>query len=117
VRNLPPEEQRHFRRYALRFPCAVSLARKRKRAPDLPTRVETKNVSKGGLYFISSEEWKVGTLIECVIELPLQIFGARNVAIRSRGKIVRLDAETEGGTGVGATIESFQFVQPKRSAG
>jgi hypothetical protein len=98
----------------LRFPCAVSLGGRRKKAAESPTSVETKNISKGGLYFVTSADWKVGTPIECIIELPLQMFGARNVAIRCRGKIVRLGTETEGGTGVGATIDTFQFVQPKR---
>ena len=108
-------EQRRFRRYAVQFPCVISPKERSKKAAKSGIRVETKDVSKGGLYFVASADWKVGTVIECVIELPLQVFGGQRTAIRCRGKIARLVPETEGRIGVGATIDTFQFVQLGKS--
>lgn len=109
----PTADQRCFRRYALHFPCVVSPKKRGKKTTESGIRVETKNVSKGGLYFVARADWKVGTAIECVVELPLQVFGRQRAAIRCRGKIVRLVSETEGQIGIGATIESFYFVHLK----
>ena len=112
---LTATEQRRFRRYALQFPCVVRPKERRKKAAKSAIRVETKDISKGGLYFVAHADWKVGTAIECTIELPLQVFGGRRVGIQCRGKIARLVSETEGRIGVGATVDTFQFTQLKKS--
>lgn len=114
---IPLAEQRRFRRYAVQFPCVISPKERRKKAATSGIRVETKDVSKGGLYFVASADWKVGTAIKCVIELPLQVFGGQRTAIRCRGKIVRLVPETEGQIGIGVTIETFQFVRLEKKSG
>ena len=112
---LTASEQRRFRRYALSFPCLIHPKEKRKKSSELGIKVETRDISKGGLYFVASADLKVGTEIHCTLELPLQIFGGRNVGIRCRGKIVRLVPQPEGRIGVGASIESFQFVDVKKA--
>ena len=111
----PTAERRRSHRYGVQFPCFVSIKEGRKKAPTPAIEVETKNVGKGGLYFVANVDWKVGTAIECVIELPLEVFGGQRRAIRCRGKIVRLVPEAEERIGVGATIETFQFIQLEKS--
>ena len=59
-------------------------------------------------------EWQIGTDIECVIQLPIEAFGDQGVAIRCRGKVARIIPLEDGGIGVGATIDSFRFVRPKK---
>ncbi|MBI3894397.1 MAG: PilZ domain-containing protein [Acidobacteria bacterium] len=111
---LTASEQRRFRRYAVQFRCVVRPREGRRRPAHSEMGVETKDVSRGGLYFVAGTDWKIGTGIECLMELPPQIFGGRPVAIRCSGKIARLVPEPDGRIGVGATIDSFQFVPLER---
>ena len=70
---------------------------------------ETADVSKGGLFFAASADWKVGTEIECELRLPVMIFAGRPVGIRCRGTIARVVPQEEGRVGVGATITHYEF--------
>ena len=108
-------DQRRSRRYGVQFPCVVSPKEGRKKSPKPSIEVKTKDVSKGGLYFVASVDWKVGTAVECVIELPLEVFGGQRRAIRCRGKIARLVPETDGRIGVGVTIDTFQFIELEKA--
>ena len=104
--------QRSCHRYGVNFPCTVRLAKKRKshKAPvETAIEAETTDVSTGGLYFEASADWKVGTVIECMLRLPVEAFGGQPAAIRCRGKIVRVTQKAPGNIGVGATIEQFEF--------
>lgn len=94
----------------MNFPCVVRPRKRRKRAAEGGVKTATKDVSRGGLFFEAEAGWKVGTAIECLLELPLKAFGGRRVGVRCRGKIARVVTEATGKVGVGATIESFDFV-------
>jgi hypothetical protein len=109
-------ERRRFRRYAVHFRCLVKPKLRSKQAR-VEIASETKDVSKGGLYFASSADWKIGTAVECVIELPLQLFEGRKVAIRCTGKVVRQVHEAGGQIGVGTTIDNFRFIQLQEGQG
>ncbi len=75
---------------------------------------ETRNMSAGGLYFTAVAEWTVGSEVECLIQLPVKTFGGRPVGIRCRGKIARIESLEQGGIGVGATIEHFEFLHMEK---
>ena len=105
-------DRRRFRRYEANYPCTVRLAKKCKshKAPvETAIEAETKDVSTGGLYLEASADWKVGTEIECLLQLPAKVFGRQPVAIRCRGKIARVTQKAPGIIGVGATIEQSEF--------
>ena len=83
-------------------------------AAESELRVNTQDISKGGLFFVAPADWQVGTDIECMIQLPIEAFGSPGVAIKCRGRIARTVSLEGGGLGGGATIERFQFVRPKK---
>ncbi|MBI4442680.1 MAG: PilZ domain-containing protein [Acidobacteria bacterium] len=108
-------EQRRFRRFAVDLPCRVKPRKSRKAAAaESELRVNTQDISKGGLFFVAPADWQVGTDIECIIQLPVEAFGSPGVTIKCRGRIARTISLEGGGIGVGATIERFQFVRPKK---
>ena len=107
-------DQRRFQRYGVNFPCTVRPVHKHKGTKSswgtaTAIESETKDVSTGGLYFEASSDWKVGTEIECLLQLPVKAFGRQPVAIRCRGKIARVTQKAPGIIGVGATIEQSEF--------
>lgn len=101
-------EKRRFPRYAVNLPCLVKALRAPQGPEGLEIHTMTKNISRGGLYFAAAVDWKVGIPVECVMQLPSQAFGDQPKKIRSQGKIVRTVPE-EGGIGIGASIERFEF--------
>ena len=102
-----PPERRHFRRFDLSFDCLIRPARKRK--PHLSVPAQTIDISRGGLYFLTSAEWEVGTELEYLIQLPRIADRVKAVSIRCHGKIVRVVRE-ESTLMVGATIRDFAFL-------
>ena len=110
-------DQRRFRRYFANFPCSVRPAKRARRkasSETLEVLTTTQDVSRSGLYFTVPGEWTVGTKIECVLHLSAKVVGPKPVAIRCRGKIARIVTQEEGRVGVGATIESFEFIHIDR---
>ena len=110
-------EQRKSHRYLVSFPCAVKRSRSPKEPAEAAIPAETKDVSTGGIYFEASADWKLGTEIECILQLPVKAFGGRPVGIRCRGKIARVDRPGSDTVGVGATIEHFEFLQMEKDKG
>ncbi len=103
------EEQRRFRRYAVNFPCLVKPRGAREAAVLPELQSETYDVSRGGLFFVASADWKVGTAIECELRLPVNASAGRPVGIRCGGTIARVVPQEEGRVGVGATIKHYEF--------
>ena len=103
-------DQRRFRRYDIKLPCRVKPRASRKSATLPELEVETLDVSSGGLFFLASAEWSIGTAIEFELELPAH--GVRRpVRIRCRGTITRVVPQEEGRIGIGATIDHYKFCQ------
>src|ERR1017187_7525770 len=62
-------DQRRFRRYGIKLPCHVK-PRASGKSPVLPELiVETPDVSGGGLFFLASAKWPVGTDIEFELDI------------------------------------------------
>jgi len=104
----PSPDQRRFRRYGMKLPCRVKPRASRRSAALPELKVETLDVSGGGLFFLSSAEWTVGTAIEFELDLPVHIV-RRRVKIRCRGTITRVVPQEEGQIGIGATIDYYRF--------
>ena len=101
-------DQRRFRRYSVKLPCRVKPRASHKSAELPELKVETLDVSSGGLFFLASAEWSIGTAIEFELELPAH--GVRRpVRIRCRGTITRVVPQEGGSTGIGATIDHYKF--------
>ncbi len=111
INNLPTsKDNRRFRRYGVRFPCTVKTKEGRKQRPGPELTVATEDVSRGGFFFITATALKVGTEIECTLQLPIKSLGKEPVTIRCRGEIARIIPMEGGKVGIGATIDSFEFV-------
>lgn len=103
------EDQRRFRRYAVNFPCVVKPRKKRKAVEVAEFQAETQDVSSGGLFFLASTEWEIGTEIECELRLPVKAFGGRPIGIHCRGKVARVVQQDGNRVGIGATIDHYEF--------
>ena len=100
--------QRRFRRYDVKIPCRVKSRVSRKSAALPELEVETLDVSSGGLFFLTSAEWTIGTAIEFELDLTALVL-PRPIRIRCRGKITRIVPQEDGRMGVGATIDHYEF--------
>ena len=97
----------------MKLPCRVK-PRASGKSPVLPElAVETLDVSGGGLFFLASEQWTIGTAIEFELDLPADV-GRRPVGIRCRGTITRVVPQEGGRIGIGATIEHYKISTLKR---
>lgn len=106
-------DQRRHSRYRLSFPVRVQSKAEASPAAETITR----DISARGVCFYFSEEMKLGTELKWEMTLPPQLCRGKNVRIRCRGKIVRVEPRDEHGrVGVGATIESYEFVQAESAA-
>jgi hypothetical protein len=79
-------------------------------------RTQTRDVSYQGLYFLAEAKFEVGTEIEFVLTLPKLPAQTGEVDIRCRGQIVRVEAASNGNTGVAAKIERYEFLPATASA-
>jgi hypothetical protein len=102
-------ERRRFRRYAVSFPCLVKTLSKRKGQSSLELETETRDMSKGGFFFVVPAGRKLPDKIECLVRLPIKTPAGKTVAIRCRGKVVRTTHQDSGSLGVAASIEQFEF--------
>ena len=104
----PLPEQRDWRRYDVKLPCRVKPRASRKLAvlPELET--ETLDISRGGLFFLASAEWTVGTAIEFELDLPAHVVRPP-VKIRCTGTITRVVPHGKGRTGIGASIDHYEI--------
>jgi len=101
-------ERRKYRRYDLSIEVQV---RPRKRVAT-PVRTYTRDISARGIYFDFSERMEIGSELEFELNLPPELCAGKNVRIRCRGRIVRLEKpKSDGALGVAASIENYEFVR------
>lgn len=100
--------QRRFRRYGIKLPCRVKPRVSRKSAVLPELEVETLDVSGGGLFFLASAEWTVGTAIELELDLPAPVVRTP-LKVRCRGTITRVVPQEGGRIGIGATIHHYKI--------
>jgi len=99
-------ERREARRYTMNLPMRV-LSRE---AQSYELSARTRDVSYRGLYFLTDTEFQVGVEIDFVLTLPQQVPQSGHVDIRCRGQIVRVEASSNGSTGIAARIERYEFM-------
>jgi hypothetical protein len=72
-------------------------------------RARTRDVSFRGLYFLSEENFQVGSPVELILTLPKEITMAGDVHIRCYARVVRVESHEES-QGVAARIERYEFL-------
>ena len=104
-------DRREARRFTMTLPLRI-FPRKNQN-PELVT--QTKDVSYQGLFFLSETNFQLGNEIDFIITLPQLVTQSGEVNIRCRGKIIRVESNSEGQMGVAAKIENYEFM-PAASA-
>jgi c-di-GMP-binding flagellar brake protein YcgR len=98
------------RRQARRFSMSLPMRVLPREARSKELRANTRDVSYRGLYFLSETKFDVGSPIDFVLTLPQKVSASGEVDIRCTGKVVRVEAGTNGTMGVAAKIERYEFL-------
>jgi len=109
------QEQRRFRRFGVKLACRVRPRASRGNAAVPELEGETQDVSRGGLFFLASAAWNVGTAIDFELELPRHVM-RRPTSIRCRGTITRVVPQEEGRVGMAATIDHYRISSFKKAS-
>lgn len=83
----------------------------------LSGRGETRNLSSGGVLFVTDHAVEVGDVIEYIITLPARGRDEEGVKLHCVGKVIRLDRPRGPNAGkhlraIAATLERYEFVRP-----
>ena len=79
-------------------------------------KAHTRDVSYRGLYFLTEARFEAGSEIDFILTLPQQMITAGDVNIRCHGRVVRIETDENGKTGIAAKIEKYEFVPIRASA-
>ena len=79
-------------------------------------KAQTRDVSYRGLYFLTEARFENGSEIDFILTLPQQMITAGDVNIRCHGRVVRIETDENGKTGIAAKIEKYEFVPVRASA-
>jgi hypothetical protein len=105
-------DRREARRFVMTLPVRV-MARDSK---EHELKAHTRDVSYRGLYFHTEAKFDYGNEIDFIITLPQQMITAGDVNIRCHGRVVRVESDDNGKTGIAAKIERYEFVPMRASA-
>ena len=105
-------DRREARRFSMSLPMRVFPREAQKEE----LRANTRDVSYRGLYFLSETRFEVGSQIDFVLTLPQNVSQSGEVDIRCCGKVVRVEAGTNGTMGVAAKIERYEFLPASATA-
>ncbi len=104
-------ERRKYRRYELALDVQV---KPRKRSAGV-LETHTRDISARGIYFELKSKMEVGSELQFELNLPPELSAGKDVHIRCRGRILRLDPlqDPAGHVGVVASIDNYEFVRPE----
>jgi hypothetical protein len=105
-------DRREARRFSMNLPVRVLV--NDANGPEL--KANTRDVSYRGLYFVVEAPFEKDSEIDFILTLPQQIISAGDVNIRCHGRIVRVETDDHGKTGIAAKIEKYEFIPARASA-
>ena len=98
-------ERRGQQRFSLRFPIFIDG-----NTTSSSSRNLTRDVSARGVFFYTQADWlRPSTPISFSMILPAEVTGSNATRVICKGTVVRLEPNGQEGTGVAATIESYDF--------
>lgn len=93
-------------RNAIRFPLHLPVTLK---TANEEHRVETIDISAGGILFRSETEVEVGSAVEFTVAMPGDFLGSeKDVLVKCHGRVVRCSKEPTGGS-VAVVIDEYKF--------
>ena len=95
-----------------RFPLQLPITIRNRNSAEGQEEALTCDVSASGVYIQANSKIHVGTTIEFEIALPAAVVGTENdVAIRCKGRVLRMDGTESTQNGVGCVIDHYEFVR------
>ena len=101
-------EQRRTNRYAFRMRARVQSVGTASLAE--PIETWTRDVSAKGIFLELSQPLVEGTRMQLTLQLPAEVTG-KPVMLRCVSRVVRVVGESDNKVGVGAVIESYEFIR------
>jgi hypothetical protein len=99
-------ERRSLTRFPLLLSVKIQIA-----GTDAVVFAETKNISAGGVYMYTHSQLELGSELELSLGLPPELTqSASMIDIACRAKVLRIDTDIEGRTGIAAEIYSYDFL-------
>ena len=98
-------ERRVQQRFSLQFPIFIEG-----NPANSESRSLTRDVSARGVFFYTHAGWlQPSAQISFSMILPAEITGTKAARVVCKGTVVRLEPAAQNGTGVAATIDSYDF--------
>jgi hypothetical protein len=107
------QERRSAPRYRLSLPVAIKRALASKQSDILHSRV--KDISTGGIYFTSQENFTIGDKFEFSVTLPTEGIHVAEVFVEAQAMVVRVEQNVTRRWCVAAMIEVFKIIRTKAS--
>lgn len=101
-------ENRRANRYSFRMKARVDSVDSS--ALEQPIEAWTRDVSAKGIFIELEEPVTEGTRMELTLHLPAEVTG-KPVLLRCISRVVRIESGTKERLGVGAVIESYEFIR------
>lgn len=103
----PAQEKRAARRFALRIPVSVA----REEDPKNNEAAQIRDVSARGICLYLDSPITQGAPIGFTLTLPPEITLTESIRVQCKGRVVRIEDETEAGKmAVAAVIEEYEFL-------
>ena len=104
-------ERRSSRRYDLSLPVVIRVPLEKEESS---RKGKTRDISTRGIYFTVDQDLIVGAEVDLTITVPAEVTGGKEVFIRAKSKVLRLEKTPESGfpqVGVAAVIELFEIIR------
>jgi hypothetical protein len=104
-------ERRSSRRYDLSLPVIIRVPLEKEASS---RKGKTRDISTRGIYFTVDQDLSVGAEVDLTITVPAEGTGGKEVFLRAKGKVLRLEKTPESGfpqVGVAAVIELFEIIR------
>lgn len=96
---------RSSRRYPIQLPLKVKYGP----AMSIEATGETRDVSVGGIFFITPDAIPTGSDIELLLPVPPPLATEGKMWMFCTARVVRAQRSTSGGTGIGALISGYKL--------
>ncbi len=101
-------DNRRTNRYAFRMKAKVQAVGTDTLAE--PIETWTRDVSAKGIFLELEEPLAEGTRMQLTLQLPAEVTG-KPVLLRCVSRVVRVEGQPDNKVGVGAVIESYEFIR------
>jgi hypothetical protein len=108
--KLSSNTSRPHTRLTRRFPVQLPLKVKYGPAMSLEARGETRDLSVGGVFFVTPDVIPAGAEIELLLPVPPPLARAGKMWMFCTAQVVRAEQAAHGHTGVGAVIKGYKIV-------